>query len=175
MIPNTLWQKASGPPILLPYSDVDPNGLPWDNLVNNADGRAACRYAAAPAWPDFDPLTQVCDWVSGAWQVNAKPASIPASIRVTKNEWIRLFTFAEQVHIEGLKKAIAGQTAAEFSDPSNIPMQMLAVGFEALSNIPEFIEVTDSQVTAIVNTVLVGAGVLTTARAARVLQGLPPL
>jgi hypothetical protein len=111
--------------------------------------------------------------VAGVREILTNPA--PEPFRVSKIEFSRLFSFAERVSIEYMKKAVAAQSPSDFGDPTNLPMQMLAVVLTSFDLPSEFIELDNADTIVAVGTVLVGAGVLTSDRAARILTGLPPL
>lgn len=73
----TLWQKNGGAPQDLPFQDAEADGTAWTSLADNPGGRAACGWTQAPAQPAFDPATQRCVWVAGAWAVESLPPPPP--------------------------------------------------------------------------------------------------
>lgn len=77
------WRKNGGAPEELPFSDRDPAGELWTNLLSNREGREACGWAEAPPEPvageDYDPATHTARWdrASGAYVIEARPPAPP--------------------------------------------------------------------------------------------------
>lgn len=173
MIANDLWQKAGGVPASLPASDHDADGLPWDNLVDNADGRTACGYTKAPDWPDFDPTTQHAVWISDGWSIQALPTPAPAIVRVSRYEFSQLLTIEEKVKISAARAQIRAMTPANYADNAYAGLVGLEQVLDAF-DLPTDIELTAAATIYAVETVLVAAGIITSDRATHILANLPP-
>lgn len=68
-----LYQKNDGTPQALPALDYDAAGQPWTDLANDQEARTACGWEEAPPQPDYDPETEIVEWIDGDWAVNERP------------------------------------------------------------------------------------------------------
>lgn len=91
---DILWQKNGGTPGPLPAEAIGADGFVYTDLADNPKGIAQCGYTQAPSQPSFDPTTQQCVWVNGAWVVEAIPAA-PVSTVMSRDDFMRLFTVAQ--------------------------------------------------------------------------------
>jgi hypothetical protein len=139
-VSETLWLRAGFNPAPLPPIAFDALGQPWTDLANNPEGREACGFTPAPPYPDHDPATQAPVWNGAGWDLAALPEVPPETRRVPKVDFFRRFTDVEKVAIYGARKRIAEMTSEEFADIANIGWWKLALVFETLDLIPEFIE-----------------------------------
>jgi hypothetical protein len=175
MIRNNLWRKGNSPPTELPYRDYGPdldgNIVPWDNLLNNTEGRAACDWQPAPDYPNYDSNLQYPEWHElGGWIIKDKPSPAAPKPIVSHKEFLDLLTFQEQVLFAYLQKQVEVMTPQEFG--TNIIAQMVTVAISNF-NASEKVELTNPQTIRFVNQLLVPAGILTQERANQVLANHP--
>lgn len=132
-------------------------------------------HAAAP--PPALTEGQAAVWFAGGWVVADRrevPAT-PAVRRLAKIDFSRLFTPGQLVAYLALKAQAKALAPADFADPSQAIVIQAAVMFEKFDLLPDYIELDHPETVAGVSQVLVGAGVLTEAEAARILANVPPV
>jgi hypothetical protein len=171
MTANTLWQKNGSTPVPLPPSDRDTAGLPWDNLETNSEGRTACGWSQAPAKPGYNPETQQCVWTGTAWSIESytPPATV---VTVSHYEFSQLLTMTQKVKIAAAKAQIRGMTATNYTDSAYaglIALEQVFAEFDLAADI----ELTSPTTIYAVETIMVGAGILTPVQAAQVLANIP--
>lgn len=83
-----LWTKSGAAPVTLPAEDVDADGRIWTDLANNAEGRTACGWTAAPPAPPYDLATEDLVWSpTGEWFVVLRPQPEPVAPVVPAEVW----------------------------------------------------------------------------------------
>jgi hypothetical protein len=172
-IPSNLWRKNNGTPSALLSTDRDATGLPWDNLINNEEGRLACGWEPAPDYPDYNPQTEMPVWVDDEWVIEQLPAPPPQVVKVSKMDFARLFTNNEKASINAAKAKIRQMTDADYANPLFTNLVMLELVFNAFEYPLEYIELTHPDTLQGIN-VLALAGILAPERVAEVLSNTIP-
>lgn len=174
MIANDLWRKAGGDPQPLPGSDRDDAGAPWDDLAHNAAGRTACHWTKAPDWPDFDPASEHCEWVSGVWSVIEAPGPSAPVVRISHYEFAQLLTVEEKVRINAAKAQIRAMNNANYGDIAYAGLIALELVFTTF-DLAAAVELTAPETAYAVSVVMRGAGVFASDdRAQQVLANIRP-
>lgn len=136
-----LYRFQGGPPQQLPEPFFDADNNPWTHLETlSAEQLEEFGFLPAPPQPEFDASTHGVRWNDDAWEVYERWVPPEPPRQIPKVDFWRRFAPGEQVAILGAKKAIAAMTPADFAMVENIGWWQLAVVFETLDLIPNYIE-----------------------------------
>ena len=154
----------------------DEEGFSYTNVVGDDPlPESMFGYEEAPPEPEYNPGTQRLDWDGSNWVVvdlppPPEPPHVP--VRVTKADFRRLLTQAEQAAIEIKLKEIDEMSATQFSgDQAAQGFQVMMKAFEEPL---EFIELDHPDTIFAVTNIMIPSLGMDPSRAEQILSNTPP-